>query len=195
MLGGDDGSGPSAGRRKAGTSAGGRGVPVRRKLWEAGGEKDHGVCGAGAGRQERQRHFAEHEKSAHASDAGAVAKGRRTLLVSPTEVAGGAAVRVEQARTGLPALQFAGPQESSSGVATGLRGVKSEENRGPDHLLTTTGKARKATLRGRRKINPLFLVALHAESALGRFLKMFCGTNSYAPLLIQQLFGMWLLES
>src|SRR6266436_9817594 len=68
MLGGDDGGGPSAGRRKAGTSAGGRGVPVRRKLSEAGGEKDHGVCGAGAGRQERQRHFAEHEKSAHASD-------------------------------------------------------------------------------------------------------------------------------
>src|SRR6266853_1676318 len=112
MLGGDDGGGPSAGRRKAGTSA------------------------------------------------------------------GGAAVRVDQARTGLPALQFAGPQESSSGVAIGLRGVKSEENRGPDHLLTTTGKARKTALRGRRKINPPFLVALHAESTLDRFLKMFCGTNS-----------------
>src|ERR1039457_5869539 len=143
MFGSDDGSGGSAGRRKTRTSASGRGISFGRKLSKTGGEEDHGVCGAGAGRQERQRHFAEHEESAHASDAGADEKCRRTALVSQTEVAGGAAVRMDQARAGLPALQLAGPQESESRVATGLRGVKPEENRRPDQRLMATGKARK----------------------------------------------------
>src|ERR1039457_4696868 len=143
MFGWYDGSGGSAGWRETGTGAGGRGISVGRKLSKTGGEEDHGVCGAGAGRQERQRHFAEHEKSSHASDAGADEKCRRTALVSQTEVAGRASVRMDQARAGLPALQLAGPQESASRVAIGLRGVKPEENRRPDYHLTATGKARK----------------------------------------------------
>src|ERR1019366_4308270 len=74
MLGWDDGSGPSAGWRETGTGAGGRGISFGRKLSAPGREEDHGICGAGAGRQERERHRAEREKSAHASDAGAVEK-------------------------------------------------------------------------------------------------------------------------
>src|ERR1019366_3900410 len=105
MFGCYDGSGGSAGRRKTRTSAGGRGISFGRKLSKTGGEEDHGVCGAGAGRQDRQRHFAECEKSAHASDAGAVEKCRRTALVSQTELACGAAVRMVQAPGGVPSRQ------------------------------------------------------------------------------------------
>src|SRR6202795_182663 len=140
MFGFHDGSGRSAMRGETGTGAGGRGISFGRKLSEAGGEEDHGVCGPGAGRQERQRHFAERREPAHASDGAAIEKRRGTAVVSPTEVAGRAAVRVDQARAGLPALQLAGPQESARRVAIGLRGGKPEENRSPNYHLTATGK-------------------------------------------------------
>src|ERR1700687_2089856 len=55
----------------------------------------------------------------------------------------GAALRMDQARAGLPALQLAGPQESARRVAIGLRGVKPEENRRPDDRLTATVKCPK----------------------------------------------------
>src|SRR6202795_672478 len=64
-------------------------------------------------------------------------------MVSQAEVAGGAAVRMDQTRAGVSALQLAGPQESARRVAIGLRGVKSEKNRDPDHRLMATGKALK----------------------------------------------------
>src|ERR1035437_10233825 len=151
MFGSYDGSGASAGRRETGTGAGGRGISFGRKLSATGGEEDHGLCGAGSGRQERERHFAEREKSSHASDAGADEKCRRTALVSQTEVAGGAAVRMDQARAGLPALQLAGPQESARRVAIGLRGVKPEENLSPNYRLTATGKPPKRCSHQERK--------------------------------------------
>ena len=53
-------------------------------------------------------------------------------MVSQAEMAGGAAVRMDQARAGLPALQLAGSQESASRVTIGLHGVKPEENCSPD---------------------------------------------------------------
>src|ERR1700675_2791296 len=64
-------------------------------------------------------------------------------MVSQAEVAGGAAVRMDQTRAGVSALQLAGPQESARRVAIGLRGVKSEKNCDPDHRLMATGKALK----------------------------------------------------
>src|ERR1700686_1073874 len=143
MFGSHDGSGRSAMRRETGTGAGGRGISFGRKLSEAGGEEDHGVCGSGAGRQERQRHFAERGKPAHASDGAGIEKGTGKPVESPTEVAGRAAVRGDQARAGLPALQRAGPQESARRVAIGLRGVKPEENRSPDYRPTVTDQAPK----------------------------------------------------
>jgi hypothetical protein len=63
-------------------------------------------------------------------------------------------------------------------MATDLRGVKPEENRSPNYRLTATGKPPKTVFPSRRKINPPFLVALHADSTPGRFPKLFYGTNS-----------------
>src|SRR5450755_3822070 len=71
--------------------------------------------------------------------------------VSSTEGAGAAAVRRGQARAGLSALQLAGPQESARRVAIGLRGVKSEENRRPDHRMTAPRKVRKRHCEEERK--------------------------------------------
>ncbi len=52
---------------------------------------------------------------------------------------------------GLPALQLAGPQESESRVANGLRVIKPEENRSPDRRLTATDKVRKRRCEEERK--------------------------------------------
>jgi len=118
-----------------------------------------------AGRQERQRHFAEHEKSAHASDA------RKRLRSEEGRYWYRQRKWLAEPRSGGSSTYWAsgasvcGATRKFKRVAIGLRGVKSEENRGPDHLLTTTGKGRKTALRGRRKIIPPFLVALHAESS------------------------------
>src|SRR5450755_4082132 len=58
---------------------------------------------------------------------------------------------MDQARAGLSALQLAGPQESARRVAIGLRGVKSEENRRPDHRMTAPRKVRKRRCEDERK--------------------------------------------
>src|SRR6266581_4015472 len=92
---------------------------------------------------------------------------------------------MDQTRAGLPALQLAGPQESASRVAPGLRRVKPEENRSPDHRLTATGKTRKTALRRRRKANPPFLVALHVENA---------PRSLSESVLWDRLLGGWLSE-
>jgi len=134
MLGGDERRRPKRrADRKAGTSAGGRGVPVRRKLSEAGGEKITAYVALGREGKRGQRHFAEHKKSAHASDAGSGCEVKKDA----TGIANGSGWRSRRSGgsstyLGFRRFSLRGHQKVQAGVAIGLRGVKSEGIAGPD---------------------------------------------------------------
>jgi hypothetical protein len=94
---------------------------------------------------------------------------------------------MDQTCARVSALQLARLEESSRRMATGLRGVEPEENRGPEHRLIPE-KIVHNTFSGKKTEPPTVPRHLRCRIKSTTPRTLSCGTNSWGETVAQDLY-------